>query len=388
MKRHILSILLLCLCAAVKAQYSVSSPDRSVWVHLKVDWKRNIDEKKRRPNGLKMTVSAYGKNVIRNKEVELEVLTEGHRRSFGKSAITLSNSSTTPMLLADTDDDSLKSLGTEYNRLMLQTATGIVLEVLAFNRGVAYRFALTGFPADYKVLNVSDVFPLDRPNAIVGTFTGRTVLPWRTMRCDEEADPTDATEKADLQGPTDEWENTYPSNKVVSWRDALSSVSIGTTFHWFSGSRWGKVSESMATYADFTYKYLYGGVSFTPCHGLLVIYTGHDFAPFTHVIGSVHTWDVTARLGFSLPVQNGYDVWHFTPYVAATYMALLQHGETHPGYSDLPNRHHHLLGLGLKVHYMMRGRVSLGLGYEYQFFTGSQEPVGRHGLLLTLGFGL
>ena len=71
MKRHILSILLLCLCAAVKAQYSVSSPDRSVWVHLKVDWKRNIDEKKRRPNGLKMTVSAYGKNVIRNKEVEL-----------------------------------------------------------------------------------------------------------------------------------------------------------------------------------------------------------------------------------------------------------------------------------------------------------------------------
>ena len=377
----------------VNAQYSVSSPDQTVRVRLNTEWKRNLDTKRRRPNGMNMSISVGGRTVLRNREIELEVLSDGHRYSFGKSEMKVSDSATHPISSAGTDDARFAALGSSCNRLILQSSTGIELEVRAFNHGVAYRFAVMGYPAEYKILNVSAVFPNEKPNAIVGTFIDKKVLPWRIMNLDDEEDEPvkdngTITDRVEQGMVLDEWESIYPSNKVVSWKDALSSVSIGMTINSITGKQWGSVSESMGWYADFTYKYLYGGLSFTPCHELLYLYYDYDFDPFIGVIGSVHSWDVTGRLGFNLPVQNGYDVWHFTPYAAATYLALRQHGETRVGYNDVADKHHCLVGLGLKVQYMMHGRASLGMGYEYQFFTGRKEPVGRHGFLFTLGFGL
>lgn len=389
------ALLFICLLLPVvtKAQYSVSSPDMAVGVRLNTEWKRNLDTKRRRPDGMKMSVSIGGQMLLRNKEIGLEVLSDGHRYSFGKSEMKVLSPAANPVSLAGADDARLAALGSSYNRLILHSSTGIELEVRVFNHGVAYRFVVTGYPAEYKILNVSDVFPNERPNAIVGTFTDKKVLPWRIMNLDDEEVLPDRNRKGGsnrvAQGMlSDEWESIYPSRKIVSWKDALSSVSTGVVINSITGKRWGGVSESMALYGDFTYKYLYGGLSVTPCHELLYVYYDCDFDPFLGVIGSVHSWDVTGRLGFNLPVQNGYDVWHFTPYADATYLALRQHGETRVGYKDVANKHHYLVGLGLKVQYMMRGRASLGVGYEYQFFTGRKEPVGRHGFLFTLGFGL
>ncbi len=393
MKKMALLFICLLLPIVAEAQYSVSSPDMAVRVRLNTEWKRNLDTKRRRPNGMKMSVSLGGRIVLRNKEIGLEVLSDGHRYSFGKSEMKVLPPATNSLSQAGADDARLAALGSSYNRLILQSSTGIELEVRVFNHGVAYRFAVTGYPAEYKILNVSDVFPNERPNAIVGTFTDKKVLPWRIMNLDDEEGRSDGNRRVGsnrvVQGTLpDEWESIYPSRKIVSWKDALSSVSIGMTIHSITGKRWGDVSESMGWYGDFTYKYLYGGLSFTPCHELLYLYYDYDYDPFIGVIGSVHSWDVTGRFGFNLPVQSGYDVWHFTPYAAVTYLALRQHGETRVGYKDVADKHHYLMGMGLKVQYMMHGRASLGMGYEYQFFTGRKEPIGRHGFLFTLGFCL
>lgn len=393
MKKYALLFICFLLHVVVKAQYSVSSPDMTVRVRLNTEWKRNLDTKRRLPKSMKMSITVGGRTVLRNKEIGLEVLSDGHRYSFGKSDMKVFNSANNPIPLAGADDAHLSALGSVCNSLILQSSAGIELEVRAFNHGVAYRFAVTGYPAEYKILNVSDVFPNEKPNAIVGTFTDKKVLPWRVLNLDDVMDEPDegrrvAAGRVGQRMVSDEWEDLYPSKKIVSWKDALSSISGGMTINWITGKQWGGVSESLGGCADFTYKYLYGGLSYTPCHELLYVHYDHDFPPFAQVIGSIHSWDVSARFGFNLPVQSGYDVWHFTPYVATTYLALRQHGETRAGYKDVADKHHYLVGLGLKVQYMMHGRVSLGMGYECQFFTGREEPVSRQGVLFTLGFQL
>lgn len=382
MKKYALLFIFLLLPFVAEAQYSVSSPDMSVQVYLKVEWKRNLDTKAKRPDGMKMTVQANGKTIFRNRDIGIDVSSGGHRHSFGKAFMVNSHNSRTPLALGKESESCLKELGDKYNRLFLQSSTGITLELLVFNHGVAYRFSVTGYPDKYKILDAYNVFPSTKPNAILGTFTGDTVLPWRTMSLDEEAIGETATTPA-----TDEWENLYPSTKIVSWKDALPSASIGFTINWFTGHAWGPMDESSSIYADFIYKYLYAGVSITPCHELLYIYFEHDFPPFDNNIGSIHSWDVSGKLGFSLPVQIGFNVWNISPYATATYLTLLQHGETHPAFQPLSNKRHYLVGMGLKVQCMLHGRISLGMGYEYQVFTGKSEPKGRNALSLTLGYG-
>ena len=378
--KRVLLLLFLCCSIAAKAQYSAFSPDRKTVVSLNMVKERNLDTKLLRAKRMKMSITADGKTILKNREIGLIVYSHGHRYSFGKADIVNSTSTISPIHLDADSDVRLAELGNRCNRLVIQSAAGIMLEILVFDEGVAYRFSVTGYDDEYKILDVCDVFPGDKANAILGTFTGDQVFPWRMMRYDE-------SDKNQEKEP-DEWQTLYPSNKVVSWRDALSSVSIGATFNWLTGKSWGGLSQSHGVYADFIYKHLYGGLSFTPCQQLLYIEWAKDFDPFTKVMGSVHSWDISARFGYNLPVQNGADVWCFAPYATATYLALRQHGNVHPLALPLTNKNHYLLGLGLKVQYMMRERISLGIGYEYQWFTGHKEPIGRNTLILTIGYGL
>lgn len=375
MKKYILLLLCLTFPIILRAQYSVSSPDKRVWVSLKTKWRRNLDTKMVSADGIRMQVTHDGHSLVKDKEVGLVVKSEGHRYSFAKSDIDDFTITKEPSYQSGDFDVRYLGLQGKYNRMTLRSVTGITLDILVFNNGVTYRYTIAGFPSDYKILEVCNTFPDDRPNAILGTFTGDKALPWRFLLFDGTSEWTD------------EWNTTYPSNKIVSWKDALSSVSLGFTTNWYAGDRWGEVSQSNGVYADFTYKYLYAGLSYTPCHELLYIYYNYDFDPFLNNIGGIHTWDMTGRLGFNLPIQYGFDVWSFSPYATATYLALLQHGKVHPGYSEVANKKHYLLGLGLKVQYMMRERFSLGVAYEYQMFTGSKEPKGRNSLTFTLGYG-
>ena len=378
--KHVLCLLFLCCTLAAKAQYSAFSPDMKVLVSLNVVKERNLDTKLMRATRMKINVTVNGKKVLKNKEIGLVVKSHGRRYSFGKSDISSSQATTVPTPLAAEEDARLALLGLQCNRLTLQSTAGIMLEVLVFNTGVAYRFSINGYEDEYKILNVCDVFPDDRPNAILGTFTGDTVLPWRILQFD------DANIVA--SNMADEWDALYPPYKIISWKDALSAVSIGFTTNWLVGNAWRNMSQSHGVYADFTYKYLYGGLSFTPCQQLLYLDWGKDYEPFTQVMGSVHSWDMTARFGYNLPVQACSNIWTFSPYVAGTYLALRQHGKVHRLALPLTNKHHYLVGLGLKVQYQMRERFSLGAGYEYQWFTGHQEPKGRNTLIFTIGYGL
>ena len=372
--------LMIPLCA--NAQYSVSSPNMSATVDFKTDRRAGVRSKFLRSEKVRMTVMANGKLYFHSREIGLEILSHGRRASFGKSDM-ISGTNTTITISAD-DLEVLNKAGLKgrYRGLVLESVAGILLEVVVFNNGMAYRFSTTGFAAEdeYKILNVTDVFPDEHPNGILGTFKGNQVFPWRTMLFDEE-------EEQEIKTDVDEWENLYPHTKVVSWKDALRSASIGLTTSWISGKRWGNVANTQGISADFTYKHLYGGLSFSPCQQLLYVFYEHDFDPLLGVMGAVHSRDVSCRFGYNLPIQNGYDIWSFAPYATATYLYLHQHGKIHPTYHDVEDQHHYLVGLGLKAQYQMRQRITFGLSYEYQVFTGRKEPHGRNTFIFSMGYG-
>lgn len=364
-----------------KAQYSVSSPDMTAWVNLKTDKRRGFNSKVLRPKKVRIDIAVKGKSIVHNREIGLVVFSDGKRSSFGKSDMV--DCSYTTKTISDKDEKEFSDAGLQgkYYGMVLQSTANIILEIVVFNNGMAYRFSTNGFADDYeyKILNLTNVFPNDKANGILGTFTGDTVLPWHIMLFDD---------KETNENLIDKWQDLYPSNKVVSWKDALSSVSVGLTTNWIAGKRWGGVSASQGVYADFIYKHLYGGISYTPCYEIQYVHYEHDFDPFLNVIGGIHSWDISGRFGFNIPIQNGYDFWNITPYVTATYLALLQHGETRVGYQEVQNKRHSLVGAGLKLQYQIRQRINMGVGYEFQLFTGRKEPTGRSTFIVTMGFGL
>ena len=383
MKKYVLFLFCLMLSFLAKAQYSIPSPDMSAWVRLDADKKHGIRSKIMRPYVMRMSVTVKGKKMIRNREIGLEILSHGRRSSFGKSDMV--NSYHTTQTISADDLNVLKNAGLQgrHYGLVLESVAGIILEIVVFNNGMAYRFSTAGFDDDddeYKILNVTDVFPDEHPNGILGTFIGNQVFPWRTMLFDEE-------EEQEKKTALDEWENLYPHNKVLSWKDALRSASIGLTTSWISGKRWGNVSTCQGISADFAYKHLYGGLSCTPCYEILYVFWEYDYDPFIGVVGSVRSWDMSCRFGYNLPIQNGYDIWTFAPYATATYLNLHQHGKIHPTYKDVEDHHHYLVGLGLKAQYQMRQRITFGVSYEYQAFTGRKEPHGRNSFIVTMGYG-
>ena len=381
MKKSLIILFCLFLTTLTKAQYSVSSPNESAQVYIHTEKAKRFRSKFMLPFKKRMSVNVNGRMLIRDREIGMTVLSHGRRKSFGKFDLVDVQRTTSTISSKDRSDLALAGLEGRCNGLVMLSASGIMLEVVVFNKGMAYRYSTKNVADEYKIVDVTNVFPDDKPNAILGTFAGDMVFPWRIMFFDEEEDH-EKSEKA-----PNAWATLYPHSKVVSWKDALPSLSIGHTMNCITGKTWGKVSTTQGVSADFTYKHLYGGLSFSPCQELLYVFYGHDFDPFLGVMGSVHAWDCSARFGYSLPVQNGYDIWSFAPYASATYLNLHQHVKIHPTYSDIYKEHHFLVGLGLKAQYMMRQRISFGVAYEYQFFTGWKEPFGRNTFIVTMGYG-
>ena len=379
MKKYVLLLLCLLSSFVAKAQYAVSSPDDNSHVQIKSTRKRTYRSKFTRPSGLFIDIQAKGKRVVRNREIGLDLYSHGRRYPLRKSQLKVTYFANAALAAADRDTLYKAGLQGRCKGMLLESEKGVFIEVVVFNNGMAYRYSTKDIKDEYKILNVCPVLPDDKANAILGTFTGDMVFPWCVLRFEEDNSLTTVM---------DEWQYKYPSNKLVSWQDALSTFSIGYTTNWITGKGWGDVSKTNGVYADFIYKHLYGGLSFSPCQQLIYIYYGYDYDPFLGVMGGIHSWDMSLRFGYDFPIQNGYDVWHFAPYAVATYLNLHQHGKIHPTYSDVEKKNHGLLGLGLKIQYQMRERFTLGAGYEYQLFTGKKEPTGRHSWFLTIGYGL
>lgn len=377
-KFMLLSIMMLCVCIG-KAQYLIQSPNEKVKVTLHSKTTRKKDSKFRVPE--KMTLKVFDeRQVLADSEIGLTVKSDGKRTEFGKCYITKSYRG---LRQIDTQME-VSELKGRYNSIMLNTDEGITLEVRAYNNGVAYRFGVSGKEGEYKILDVCNALPDEKPIAILGTFEGKYVMPWRTMII-ENSDETAPTSTQTLSEAKD------IGTKIVPWRDALSSISVGTAFTWYNGDDiWGNISQDHNIAVDFTYKYIYGGASFTPCHSTQYIHWDEEEnskygAPFKNVMGDIHSWNFGVRAGFCLPVQNGYEVWNFIPYVAASVMHLKQHGDTREGYSGLSKHNHYLVGPGVKIQCTLRGGFTLGAAYEYQFFTGSNTPTGMNSLTLSLG---
>ena len=385
MKRIILILILMLSIPACRAQFIVNSPDTTVHVLLKSNRERKGVSRYLVPTRMNMQISFDNyevineglkmkqrkRTVVLNKEIGLTVKSNGRRYAFGKSELEKYYT------MAGTHEEPIAGLKGDYNRAVLTTEAGITLEILVFNEGMAYRFKVSEYPDDYKILEVCDVFPHEKPIAILGTFTGDYVMPWRCMYFKNNK----------LQSPRPEvLEETFrPATKIVSWRDALSSFSVGTHFSWYYGGAWQEVSQDQNIAVDLTYKHLYGGISFTPCHEILYVRLFEDYEPFNHIYGSIHSWSVSGRFGYNLPIQNGYEIYNISPYIATSLMHLDQHRGARATNRRIDPHHYYLIGAGIKIQVAIRQRITFGIGYEHQFFTGEKCPKGMNSVLFSIG---
>ena len=247
------------LCAA---QYYVTSPNREIRVSLNTNRDRSGWSAFLVPTKMTMKVSNYTQDFV-NREINIIVKSKGKRYSFGKSNMKNVNKGNGFVDAPDAIDSTFANLKGRYNTITLASENGIILEVRAYNNGVAYRFRVTGYPEDYKILEQTNVFPGESPVAIVGTFEGEYVSPWHVLKIRvEEFNPETG------KTPTNTISPTYHRGKtVVPWRDALSSITIGTSFDFYNGDTWKGMTDTQSIHADMTYKSLYGGVSVMRCQG-------------------------------------------------------------------------------------------------------------------------
>ena len=376
--------------------YRVSSPDKKIQANLLVQEGTQGRSKFVKPQKKMLDVVRGRESIIRNRELDLVIKADGHRYDFGKSEIVMTHDQKlqkdAPISCINDKGESLELSGT-YNGLTMETECGVTLELRVYDGGVAYRYLVRQMAGEYKILAVSYVLPDEKPIAILGTFNDDYVFPWSimTIEADDNGEPAAVSPVqafrpvrtiSKVSGVT----GRPNKNGVVSWRDALSSYSVGGTFNWFSSGAWKNVAQTMSFSADFTYKYIYGGLTYSPCNELLYLYYDEDYDPFIRVMGSVHSWAAGARIGFALPIQNGYNVWTITPYCAASLLHLQQHGRTRPAYNDVNPHHYYLIGPGVKVQCGVRERLTIGFSYEYQLFTGEKTPRGMNSLGVSFGF--
>ncbi len=374
-----LFILILCACTCM-AQYTVTSPDRTVRVNLDSNRGRKGMSKFFVPLKMRMRVSYISERLV-NSEIGLTVKSHGHRYEFGKSDILRVNQARRQMDHPETRDPALADMEGQYNTLMMVTESGIILEVRAYNNGVAYRYSVTGYTDDYKILDVIDVFPGEKPTAILGTFEGNYTLPWRTMKVEVFDD-----EKGEEQVKTTTKSPTMnQGTRFVKWRDALSSISVGTTYNAHTGDTWGDFTDYHTFQVEGTYKHLYGAVSVSPCNTIKYIAWGESEWPFEGMIKGVDMWSLGFKAGYCLPVQNGYEIWSFIPYLSADMMHLHQHGKIRPSYKGLSHHAHWSMGPGVKVQMATRFGFTLGAAYEYRFFLDNMAPDGMHGVSVSVG---
>lgn len=374
-----LFVLILCACTCM-AQYYVESPNKELRVTLHSNKGRKGASKFFVP--LKMTMKVFSESeVLVDREIGLTVKSKGHRYAFGKSNIMRVNKMARQVDHPDAQDAGLADMSGRYNNLILATDNGIMLEVRVYNNGVAYRYNISGFPEDYKILEVCDVFPGESPVAILGTFEGDYTSPWHTMKVEL---PVIKEKKAKAKLST-----TSPTKRLgtrfIPWRDALSSITVGTAFNWHVGNTWGDFADYHTFGVDFTYKHLFGGLSFLPCESIQYISWDKDFWPFEGIIKDIDAWNIGAKAGYCLPIQNGYEVWSFIPYVATTLIHLHQHGQIRYGAKALSHHAHWMVGPGVKVQMAVREGITFGAGYEYQFFLDNESPDGMHAISVSIG---
>lgn len=379
--RRLFAILtLFAITLGAYAQYIVESPDKAISVTINQDTYKKGNSKFMVPFRRSMTVVFESNYVLKDKELSFEVKSGGHRYTFGKSITSQVKRETNQV---DESNGILQDLRGRFNTLSIETKSGITLDVRVYNNGVAYRYRVSGYEKDFKILDVSNVFPTDKPMAIRNTYTGDYDMPWRTMEVkhNEYAVMSPAVED---DAYSDIKEDKFA--KLISWRNALTTMTVGAAANWFNGDTWRDMSQDHSFGIDVTYKYLYTGLAFTYCQEMMYINWQEDYHPFEGVRGTIHAWRLTGKLGFSLPVQFGYNIWNFTPYVAGSYLPLIQHRKRLNGFEPMDTRHHALIGPGFKLQCTVRGRIVFGINYEYQFFTGKDVPVGMNSLGLSLGY--
>ena len=407
MKQFLTAIIaLMCMVHAAHAQYRVKSPDGIIQV--KIDAHRDFKGLRKFivPTYTTIQVTEGDRQIVYG-EIGTDVKWHGHRYSFGKIDIDRMQTDTDLKESTDTRDGALRPFGDTYNRLQLGVKPGIILEVRVYNEGVAYQFRISGISDDYKILRLCDPFPNERPIAIVGTFSGEHILPWSVLDLSQyehsyyyedfhddivgdsdTADEADDSSTGKTQQPADP--TLRPSRspfRLVSWRDALSSVSVGASVNLYHGSVWRHMNTDYSYDVNLTYKYLYAGISYAPCNELLFITYTNDYEPFLGVMGSVHQWKVGGRLGVSLPFQQGMELWNVTPYVATSLMRIRQHGEPMKDYHKPTLHSEYLVGPGMSIQVAIAGRYVWALHYEYQLFTGGKlTPKGMH--VFGTSFGL
>lgn len=385
MKRPLILLALLFSALVCHAQYHIESPDMQLRVSLQSNRKRKGISKITRPDRMFMQVSVLGNRLL-NSEVELVVKSKGRRYSFGKGNVVHAIRQQRMVDAPDARDSMLTLMKGRYNSLTIVTDNHIVLEVRAYNNGVAYRFKVNHYEGDYKILNLSDLFPEESSVAILGTFEGDYTSPWSALHI--------GLPPASVAS----WPHKRPKPKIavhsmrnhlgirrVPWRDALSSLSVGTAVNWHTGNTWGDFTNYHTLNVDLTYKHLFTGIGVTTCQQMQYILLGESFWPFEGVVKDIYLWSIGARAGYCLPVQNGYEVWSFIPYVATTLMHLHQHGKLRPGANALSHHGHWLVGPGVKVQVSDRYGFTLGVGYEYQFFTDRLAPDGMHAVSVSVG---
>lgn len=374
MRRSIMQLLLFFVCVTAFAQYSILSPDGTVTVQLNTYRTTLYRSKFTSPYRRTLSVSFDKKNVVTKKDIGVTIKSEGRRYSFGRSEIASSVYRRNCIDSTGMSEPCLSCMQGQYNSVVLQTKDGINLELRAYNNGVAYKFTVEGRESDYKILEVSAPLPHEHPAAILGTYEGEHSLHWRFMTKEQCEDDEEYIKRE------------YPRGQIVSWQDALATVTGGVHSSWLCGNLWRNTGEIFSYSADVTYKYLFGGLSFSPSQQILYIYKEDAYFPFEHNIGGVRSWDISTKFGFSLPIQYGYTIVNVIPYVSGTMMHLHQRGNVVPGYKALDHHNHYLAGPGIKLQMVSHDRLVAGISYDYQFFTDSKAPLAKSSLGFSLGY--
>lgn len=377
MKKFLILSLFMSVLMAVQAQtdYTISSPDERVEVTVNVGRKKHA-----RPSRFKLKIVSDERILLENKKINLLIKSAGHRYKLHKSTVY----------------DVKKENKGSYNAMQILTDIGVTMELRAYNDSVCYRYFINGHKEEYQVTAVAPLFPHDRPQAIIGTYTQDLVLPWHTLDIDHEKEKEMNLPFADSrrnkggfwQAPkAPKLEVTRPIEnykRVLNWNDAPVTVTAGITVSDYFGSTWHKTSQQNSAVIDLTYKYLYGAFTFMPCQSLTYIYWGEDYWPFEHTMGWIHSRNIGGRLGASLPIQWGYNILNITPYCAFTKMSLTQHRDR-VGYPAYRNSHT-MIGPGLKLQLSYPEQLVIGASYELQFFHDDSAPKSVGIWSLSIGF--
>jgi len=310
--RHIIILLLMALVSisahAQNQNYFVTSPDGKTQVTINSKRYKIIGQYITSPPVMVMSVRIGGKKVVTEKEVGINIKASGHMIRFGRTEV---DSVTRHSNLVDTSTDyepGLQDLKGRYNQIEITKGKYTTLEVRVYNSGIAYRFHISGIADDYKILDMTRVFPHDIQLANYGTIIGDITLPWRSMTTDQALYYAENGEKAVIE------DDPYRSvRQVIPWRDALSSVSVGATANWYNGGCWKYVGMDWGVAVDYTYKKLYTGFAVTPSYVIMEIPRDRSWYPFEGVAGRIKAWSLTAKLGYSLPVQVGLETFNFQP---------------------------------------------------------------------------